>query len=151
MPLFVFGLNLQSALPPHSRDVDEAGVLGEEGGEPLISWAFQARPKASGSAACASALDAATLPRQIRPYREIDPIIMTAPPSPDGRGTSFSPWPKIRLELPEVVDVVPREHLDDSLDRLLSALGVDAEVLPLFRLERPEKTQIRFAEGLEDA
>jgi hypothetical protein len=36
-----------------------------------------------------------------------------------------------RLDLPEVVDVVPGHHLRDPADRLFSALGVDAEVVPL--------------------
>src|SRR5258708_19824603 len=55
------------------------------------------------------------------------------------------------INLSERVDVVPRKHLRDPLDTLFAALGVDAELFPLFRFKRFQKAQIHFAQGLKNS
>src|SRR5262247_2884310 len=53
------------------------------------------------------------------------------------------------LDLPEVIEVVPGEHPDDSFDRLRSALGMDAVVLPLRRVERRQQREVGLAHDAE--
>src|SRR5262245_64056965 len=47
-----------------------------------------------------------------------------------------------RLDLPKVIDVVPRKVHRDVPDRFFSTFGVDTEHLPLGRTERTQQSKI---------
>src|SRR5262245_6623667 len=67
------------------------------------------------------------------------------------RGGVRRPLPRRRslagedpLDLPQVVEVVASEHPNHVLDRLLPALGMHSEVLPLLGRQRPEQREVPF-------
>src|SRR5690348_8550103 len=51
------------------------------------------------------------------------------------------------FDLSDVVDVVPGEHSHHRLHGLFAALGVHAEVLPLFRSKRFQQRHVRLAQA----
>ena len=53
------------------------------------------------------------------------------------------------LDLFEVVDVVPGDHLHDALDGFFAALGMKAVMLPLLGREHFVQSQIRFMQDAE--